>query len=266
MQLLFSRQKTSSIYLIKNREEEEAVIKTTTRNWFVLKLDIHSFLYPVKWVQKDFRMSWLNSLNNIKGQISNLAQEVLAETRSDFEDSPSTSFEVKLRELEELCLSKDGEVSFGLQILCFQYRLLSFQINLLKKQILEIENAKVVSFVFLRKLVIQSWFASWVAFARLLIAFHQLTRSCYAWNSEASRVAQQLWKPPRLRKINKGLSFTCLITVAVYASSSGNCITYLLILWKSLCGNDSFLCDQFITAFKTFARNVSLSLWLQLPA
>lgn len=61
-------------------------------------------------------MSWLNSLNNIKGQISNLAQEVLAETRGEFEDelSPGEQLEENrrhFRELEELCLSKDGEVS-----------------------------------------------------------------------------------------------------------------------------------------------------------
>lgn len=62
-------------------------------------------------------MSWLNSLNTIKGQISNLAQEVLAETRGEFEDelSPGEKLEESRRiqaQLEELCLSKDEEVSF----------------------------------------------------------------------------------------------------------------------------------------------------------
>lgn len=67
-------------------------------------------------MQKRVRMSWLNSLNNIKGQITNLAQEVLAETR-DFEEtlSPGERLEEsrrKFHELEEICVSKDEEVSF----------------------------------------------------------------------------------------------------------------------------------------------------------
>lgn len=60
-------------------------------------------------------MSWLNSLNNIKGQISNLAQEILAE--DEHEESLPVAFEEtsRLLELEQLCLSKDDEVSFGLK-------------------------------------------------------------------------------------------------------------------------------------------------------
>lgn len=76
-------------------------------------------------------MSWLNSLNNIKGQISNLAQEVLAETRGEFEDdlSPGEQLEEskrQLHELEELCLSKDGEVSVIIYKSCFWITVISF--------------------------------------------------------------------------------------------------------------------------------------------
>lgn len=60
-------------------------------------------------------MSWLklnDSLNAIKGQITNFAQDVLAETEEleHSETSGSDAGHLKINELTELCTTQDNEV------------------------------------------------------------------------------------------------------------------------------------------------------------